>query len=930
MFWNIVNFNKYLFMLILVVFAVSCSKDPSRKLPIRNIDNFRMAKDSLNTPKDELSPYQRASAKTCIESYYRENAGNSIIKNYNFNIQPSYNFFKELMGNDFEENYSSVIQNLTNKLEAISYLTDKSGFIALSHPTDSNYNMVLDLPFWGNIGGTDIFYFDVLNGKPNFTVLPKEINSEFWDSHPFAAVDTFCNTFLIWSSDRNSPYSKTTDLQNKPIIKGHTDLYYSFKKNGIWTEAKTFDFSTEVNTEKYNEISPFVACINISPKLFFSSNRNGDYDIFAADIAIDYKIELVTIKSEPVLLPKGYENDVESVYINTYSNEIFPYISIPYEDNSDSKALFLSSNRNSKEIKSKYSRDTVIVNKGKYDIYSFEYLLECNPEPPPPPPPPPMAKLTLSVLDMDSPSKKVKLPIVKLVDVQSGQEIIAKTLSNTFDVEYGKAYDVWGGSEQNSLYCEEEADSLLQHYLARKISILPPNIKKRELITNYDTVENAKLVIKYDTNTVRELYPVSELNNVKPVVDFKTTTNNIAETRNEVIKDISFKPCKIPCDTISKKIENKVSDTLKFNRENSFIEVTKLVITKKEWYEGGKIVSKTIKNTVYDTIPQFDTTFISAVGTVAKSELTHLKKIYISPNINENITLNDTIYLRPVYFVKPPCSCNFTDIEHSYNKNVPYFQTAFWKVNTTDGYIQHLNDFQKGNYLESAGYIELHPKHRDYGIWNADARERRKKMYADYAVSVDRNLLVMKDEIVNRFIPAMESLDSLTPDTKIMIKLEAYSDERRADKCNYIGNTVEYIQGRKDQTGKIFLYNEKIINGASLSQDNENLSKLRVFNGFNEIFKRLKQNAKFNYYLNKGLVFYPTQNFESEEEMFKAIEKARIVILAEGKYYDKVFRDDKEEYDPVRRINLYIDLIKYSNKYVEKTPCCNPKLNCGD
>ncbi len=917
-------------LLILLVFVVSCTNVPSRKLPIRNVDNFRVVRDSINTFKDELAPYQRVKAKNCIESYYREN---SITNNDNLEISPSYKFFSDLMGKDFENNYESVIQNLTNKLEAVSYLTSNAGFVALSHPTDSNYNFALNLPFWGSVGGTDLFYFEFVNSKPVFTALPNEINSDFWDSHPFSAVDSFCNKLLIWSSDRNSPYSKTVDLQNKTLIKGHTDLFYSFYKNGKWSNAKTFEFQSKINTENFNEISPFVACLNISPKLFFSSNRNGDYDIFVSDIAIDYVQEIMTVKSEPILLPKGKETDIDSIYINTYSNEFFPYISIPY-NNTEIKSLFLSSNRNTQATQLKKSKDTVIINKGNYDIYSFNYELECTPEPPPPPPPAPIAKINVSVIDMEIPNRIIQKPIIKLVDVQSEVEIISNSESNSFDVELGKTYDVFGGSNQNSLFCEEEGDSLLQYYQARKITKLLPIIKKREIITKYDSVENAKLIVKYDTNIVKELYPITEMNRVQPAIDFKTTSNNITETRNEIIKDVSYKPCVVPCDTIFKKkniqIDKNISDTLKFIKENTFIEVTKQVITKKEWFEGGKIVQKSYKTIVYDTTQVFDTTFISAVGAVAKSELTHFGRIYINSELKHSVYINDTIYLKPVYYVKPPCSCNFTDIEHSYNKNVPYFQTAFWKVNTTDGYIQHLNDFQKGNYLESAGYIELHPKHRFYGVGNSEARERRKKMYQDYAVSVDRNLLVMRDEIVNRFIPALESLDSLTSGTKILIKIEAYSDERKADKCNYIGTTIEYMQGKKDKDGKISLIKEKLSNGASLSYDNENLSKLRVFYGFNELFKRLKNNAKFNSYLNKGLVFYPTQNFENEEEMYKAIEKARIIILAEGKYYDKVFRDDIEDYDPVRRINLYIDLIKINNKYVEKTPCCNPKINCGE
>ena len=64
------------------------------------------------------------------------------------------------------------------------------------------------------------------------------------------------------------------------------------------------------------------------------------------------------------------------------------------------------------------------------------------------------------------------------------------------------------------------------------------------------------------------------------------------------------------------------------------------------------------------------------------------------------------------------------------------------------------------------------------------------------------------------------------------------------------------------------------------------------------------------------------RTFMDDEEMQKALAKAKIIILAEGKRYDPTTKKDEKEYDEVRRLNLYIDLIKYEGGTIEHSPCC--------
>jgi predicted metal-dependent phosphoesterase TrpH len=163
---------------------------------------------------------------------------------------------------------------------------------------------------------------------------------------------------------------------------------------------------------------------------------------------------------------------------------------------------------------------------------------------------------------------------------------------------------------------------------------------------------------------------------------------------------------------------------------------------------------------------------------------------------------------------------------------------------------------------------------------------------------------------------------------KLIVKLEAYSDIRDASKCAYIGRKIEYLEGRIDsvdkKSGKIVINKTTVENQANLGDDNDNLSKLRVYYGFEELFSLLRKSKIFNRYLEQGLVFYPTQKFASQEAMEEAMKSAKIIILAEGRKSDPVVKTDIEDYDPVRRLNMYIHVIKFSGEYVVESPCCKP------
>jgi len=920
--------KNILLLVIISVVLFSCASPKTFILPSGNLDLVRKSseKDSINSQNDEIATYLKVHENDCFSAYKKESSS-AYIEPATRRIKPAFMFFYDLLGEDFVARNSKTIDYLTKRLENVAFVTNNSGFVSLSHAPDANYTRIMSLPFIGYVGGTDIFSFQIENGAYTFRALPEPINSQFWDSHPWVGSDTLCNLVMIWASDRDNPYSTVTTLDRQVIKRGNSDLFYAFKVGNKWSEPKKFDTESLINTAEFNEVSPFVACSNIAPKLLFASNRDKDYDIYEADIEIDFHNQIIKPKDKARKLQKGNQYDFENTYINTDADEMFPLVAFPYY-NEYQKELFVSSNRNTNPKNIPKSKDTLVVNKGKFDIYLFNYNLECKL---PPPPPPPVAKLYINVINEQQPKQKILLPVIKLVDLTTGkvQELDADNAS--FTLSNGHKYAIYGGSKVNTSGCNDPQDTIIKYYKARQISFIDPLIVKKERLIEYDTVINPKAKEVFDTTYVTELVPISELetitiqNEFQPV-DNEQNPNKNQEQRKEIVKDIKHVKCP-PKELLQKqleqpKLETKIETKTITQTRTTFVEITKQIINRRIEYEGGKILKKSYKIVEYDTIPQLDTTQVLAIGAIARSELTMLEPIEI--HFTQDTVINDFVKLYPEYFVKPPCAVKFVDILDDYYKNVPYYQTAFWKVNTSAGLTQHMLDMQKGNYLEDAAYIELHPRNTRYGVWTGEKRSQRISEYREYAKAVDKNLVGMKNEITEHFIPAMEEISKFAPETKLLIKLEAYSDIRDASLCNYIGETVTFIQGRISQNSNIELERITIRNGDNLNSDNDNLSKLRVYHGFSELMALLRKDQKFREYLNNGQVFFPTQKFESNEKMYEALKRAKIIILAEGKKYDPVVKENDKQYDVVRRLNLFIQQIKYEDKIIQ-SDCCRQK-----
>lgn len=921
--------KKNIFNIILIsLLLFSCSTPKYYILPKGNLDLVRKSSpsDSINTPDDEVAPYLRVLERTCQAALNKENS-NLYLEPTTNRIKPSNYFFRDLLGEEFVQKNKKTIDYLTKKLENVSFITNTSGFVSLSHAPDANYARIMELPFIGYVGGTDIFSFQVENGNYTFRALPEPINSPFWDSHPWVGMDSLCNLVLIWASDRDHPYSAITTLDNQVIKRGNSDLFYAFRIGNRWTQPTKFDTESLINTNDFNEISPFVACTKISPRLFFASNRDKDYDIYEVNIEIDFANQTIRPIGKAQQLPKGSQYSFDNQFINTNADEIFPIVAFPYY-NEYEKELFFASNRNIIEKNYLNSRDTFVVNKGKFDIYAFPYNVECKL---PPPPPPPIAKINVKVQHSQNPNIGIINPVIKLVDLTTGETKVANSSQTTFNLTNNHKYAVYGGSNLNTIGCDDPRDTIIKYYKYQEINYTTPLIIKKERKIEYDTIINPTPKVVFDTTYITDIIPISELETITVQNDFRPNTKSDVDqnitAQKETVLEIKHLKCppkqsKQPAfkSEVNVPVVSELAPQTITRTRTTFVEVKKQVINKRIVYEGGKIQKKSYNVVEYDTISQLDTSKTIAIGPVARSQLTMLKPLEL--HFDKDTVINDLVLLEPEYFVKPKCSEQFIDILDDYYKNVPYYQTAFWKVNTSAGLTQHLIDMQRGNYLENAAYIELHPRNSRYGVWMGDIRTQRLKEYREYAKAVDKNLLGMKNEITEHFLPALEELMKISPETKLLVKLEAYSDIRDASRCDYIGETVSFIQGKLDNNSEIVLEKVTIKNRDNLNSDNENLSKLRVYFGFLELMNLLQKDPRFKYYLNQGLVFYPTQKFESVEKMNEALRKAKIIIIAEGKKYDPVVKENEKEYDVVRRLNMFIQLIKFSDRRVISAECC--------
>jgi hypothetical protein len=406
------NIFKLLSLILVIILLQSCKENITtvRILPKYNVNSFDTS-FVLNTKQDEVAPVLRPNISDSEPpSPYKKEY---LSDNHNLkDLRSSSNVISRELGASSSRDKENAYSYLTKYVESLTFINENYGFVSFSHPPSEEFAQEKNIPINGIKGGTDLFEFYLKAGSKQFVIDSLnnklgDINTEFWDSHPFA-VDTIYKgkkiTLLMWSSDRRKPYSKELKLRKDgkydTINRGNTDIYYSFKENDNWTEVKRLEQG--ISTDDFNEGSPFIYCLcGEEQTLFFSSDRNktkdNDYDIFQVRIKVDFKNKVITHNSQVYEIKKSdeaYPNSKNEEYIessiNSSSDDRFPFIPYPHK-NSVAKSLYLTSNRNLVPTKINKEKliDSVLVNVGGYDIYKFE-LKENIPScviPPPPPPP---------------------------------------------------------------------------------------------------------------------------------------------------------------------------------------------------------------------------------------------------------------------------------------------------------------------------------------------------------------------------------------------------------------------------------------------------------------------------------------------------------------------------------------------------------------
>lgn len=381
----------------------------------------------------------------------------------------------------------------------------------------------------------------------------------------------------------------------------------------------------------------------------------------------------------------------------------------------------------------------------------------------------------------------------------------------------------------------------------------------------------------------------------------------------------------------------------------------------KSYIERGYYAPK-YENGVYKLDIDYDkidlTNYTKVKGAMVGSLFSNTSNFTIIGNEEcKSKIINDLVYLIPEEYIKPPCSVEFVNFE-GYHRNVPYFQTGFWEVNTAENVENHIKRLEDGfditdekitrnrsdykvsgelvlypiiqndgfSYsIANARWIELHPNNYYWG-WRPDLylgaskervgkREKRKLEYKKYANQVSQNLDIMTNSILNDVLPKFEEIKRLNPEntgTKLLIEIKALSDKRGVERGWYIGeNDINYTASYYDRYAERIVSrsinidspeanenNKTVSNKVNLGLKNKVLSDLRAWYGYKEIIQRVSNHENFKKYADNNKVLTP-------ENYTKDLSNYDIVILANGEDIDEYIEAQIKMYDKTKRKQSY-------------------------
>jgi hypothetical protein len=337
---------------------------------------------------------------------------------------------------------------------------------------------------------------------------------------------------------------------------------------------------------------------------------------------------------------------------------------------------------------------------------------------------------------------------------------------------------------------------------------------------------------------------------------------------------------------------------------------------------------------VIDTTWSYDTTYVRANPTMGLSTLSRDGYCMI-PVPQQDTVVHDTVWVYPVRELAPLCVQIFESSDSA--RNVPYFQTAFWEVNTRAGYRRHMERLRNGD-LRPASWVELNYANQYWGKrpgdTSTDRLERRRNDYAEKAGLIDRNL----DSLSTRTLDLLRSFwqyDGSKPEAKFVISMLAYSDYRPIRRGRYVSDTaVAYVSTSYDSVAKRIMPGTAVTikPGSSITgTDNDTLSKLRAYFGYRSVLEYLERDSLFQDLQRKGLVLLPDATIDPAE--YKArIQSARVIVLAEGRYVDTTEiprnrgygkgNDDYYKLDWIRRVDVHVRRVRLNGDAWVEPECC--------
>lgn len=785
----------------------------------------------------------------------------------------------------------------------------------------------------GIVGGTDLFEKVRYTDPRNIT----ELNSPAWDAHPSIGLHEAEKTeVIVFSSDRldttggfSAPYEFAEHkLKNGLMRKGNADIYIAFRHVDSLRWSAPINFAEiqtvdSVNTPS-NEYSPYLYCLDGTPHVLFASNRTGNYDLFEAELRIDWRERTPERPWLPnVMIERVTRYPQSNDSINTDDDELFPFVKSPY--------IYFSSNRFEKR-----KGDTAIaVGYGGLDIYATKTEVLCMKEPvvvqtdsplvapdTTTPPAPSIVKIdtvygTLSydVVVINTATGKPDAQAVTLsVTVNdniahNSSEPTYKLVQPLAGMPNGVRIRAQATSTLNRTPCNEK-DPVLTHYshVALRKRSAATRVRTKQIYRDSIIQDKPKLVSRsrrlYDTLAKGQIFQGTLRTKLREAIDL-TEDGRMRVGRDTTVMVDSIPNPRIQRFTYSIRVVDSV-----FTYDTSIVACS--------FSQGRSIAS------MFGDI------------NVAQTLLTTFDGREVSRK-DIDVVIHDTIFLVPQYDKAPVCDTLFGPPVNDEVRNVPYFQTAFWEVNTSEGHREHLNRLRNGD-LEGAYFVELNWRNKYWGNRQgnqvSDRLLRRREDYRAKARIIDASIQRMSASTSNMLSQFWER-DAQNQDAKLIISMRAYSDIRPINVGRFISDSaIRYVSTSFDDKGQNFTSPTyvSVAPGAKLvGENNDTLSKLRAYFGYQTVYAKLSQDSLMRSLREKGLVLLPT-DARSPEEYTRLMKTARVIVLAEGRYVDtsvnpeiKAYKSGDSNYydlDGVRRVDVHVRRINLRNDQWILPECC--------